>query len=161
MALTGDVDKYVRVVAPSPRDAATRIEVVLPTAPLTEALRDFSWRILTLSLLISIAAGGLVYFSLQWWMVRPIQRLIGSIVAFRTAPEDARQTIQPSRRGDELGRAERELQMMQQDLRPALIQRERLAQLGTAVSQISQHPRNTPATGIGKGWWRERGGETV
>src|SRR3546814_1931006 len=52
MALTGDVDKYVRVVAPSPRDAATRIEVVLPTAPLTEALRDFSWRILTLSLLI-------------------------------------------------------------------------------------------------------------
>src|SRR3546814_5654759 len=74
MALTGDVDKYVRVVAPSPRDAATRIEVVLPTAPLTEALRDFSWRILTLSLLISIAAGGLVYFSLQWWMVRPIQR---------------------------------------------------------------------------------------
>src|SRR3546814_538561 len=79
-------------------------------------------------------------------MVRPIQRLIGSIVAFRTAPEDARQTIQPSRRGDELGRAERELQMMQQDLRQALIQRARLAQLGIAVSKISHDLRNMLAS---------------
>ena len=145
-ALAGDVDKYIRVVAPSPRDPATRIEVVLPTAPLTEALRDFSWRILSISLIISIVTGGLVYFSLQWWMVRPMQRLIDSIVAFRTAPEDARQTIQPSRRGDELGQAERELQMMQLDLRQALIQRARLAQLGIAVSKISHDLRNMLAS---------------
>jgi len=145
-ALLGNADQYVRVVAPSPRDPATRIEVVLPTAPLTEALRDFSWRILSLSLIISIVTGGLVYLTLQWWMVRPMQRLIGSIVGFRTAPEDVRQIIRPSTRGDELGRAERELQMMQQDLRQALTQRAHLAQLGVAVSKISHDLRNMLAS---------------
>jgi signal transduction histidine kinase len=146
MVLTGDVDQYVRVVAPSPRDPATRIEVVLPSAPLVEALRESSWRILSISLLISVVTGGLVYFSLQWWMVRPMRRLIGSIVAFREAPEDARQTIKPSSRDDELGRAERELQIMQQELRQALTQRARLAQLGIAVSKISHDLRNMLAS---------------
>lgn len=146
MVLTKPANEYVRVVGPSPRDPHTRIEVVLPTAPMTEALRDFSWRVLWVSLIISIFTGSLVYITLQLVLVRPIRRLIGSIVGFHAAPEDARQIIQPTRRRDELGLAERELQMMQQDLRQALTQRARLAQLGIAVSKISHDLRNMLAS---------------
>lgn len=146
VTLSGNADRFIRVVGPSPRDPQTRIELVLPTAPLADALRDFSWRIFSLSLLISLVTAGLVYLSLQWLLVRPMQRLIGSIVGFRAAPEDARQIIRPSARRDELGLAEHELHMMQQDLRHALTQRARLAQLGIAVSKISHDLRNMLAS---------------
>ena len=142
MTLTGRADPYLRLIGPSPRDPQTRIEVVLPTEPLVDALRAFSWRTFWASLVIAGFTGALVYFSLQWLLVRPIRRLIDSIVGFRTAPEDARQIIRPSRRRDEVGLAERELQIMQQDLRHALTQRTRLAQLGIAVSKISHDLRN-------------------
>jgi signal transduction histidine kinase len=142
MVLIKPSTEYVRVVGLSPRDPQTKIEVVLPTAPMSEALRDFSWRVFWVALLISMITGSLVYVSLQLLLVRPIRRLIGSIVGFHAAPEDARQIIRPTRRRDELGLAERELQMMQQDLRHALTQRTRLAQLGIAVSKISHDLRN-------------------
>lgn len=146
MTLAGRADPFLRVLGPSPRDPQTRIEVVLPTEPLAEALRQFSWRVFWLSLAIAVFIGVLVYVSLQWLLVRPILRLIDSIVGFRSAPEDARQIIRPSSRRDELGLAERELQMMQQDLRQALTQRIRLAQLGIAVSKISHDLRNMLAS---------------
>lgn len=144
--MVGGGENYIRVIGPSPRDPQTKIEIVLPTAPLAEALRAFSWRIFSLSLVISVITAGLVYLTLQWWLVRPMRRLIDSIVGFRAAPEDARQIIRPSPRTDELGLAERELQAMQQDLRQALTQRTRLAQLGIAVSKISHDLRNMLAS---------------
>lgn len=144
--LAGAVDPFIRVLGPSPRDPQARIEIVLPTAPLTEALQAFSWRIFSLSLFISVATAGLVFLSLQWLLVRPMRRIIYSIVGFRAAPEDARQTIEPSQRRDELGMAERELRVMQQELRHALNQRARLAQLGIAVSKISHDLRNLLAS---------------
>lgn len=144
--LAGAVDEYIRVIGPSPRDPSIRIEVVLPTAPLADALRSFSWRIFSLSLIISAVTASLVYLTLQWWLVRPMRRLIDSIMGFRAAPEDARQIIRPSSRSDELGLAERELQGMQQDLRQALTQRSHLAQLGVAVSKISHDLRNMLAS---------------
>src|SRR3546814_4331448 len=51
MALNGDVDKYVRVVAPYPRDAEPRIEVVLPNEQLAAELRDFPWGLMELPML--------------------------------------------------------------------------------------------------------------
>jgi len=146
MVLAGDVPPYLRVVGPAPRNPDTQIEVVLPTAPLVTALREFSGRIFWLSLAISGFTAALVYLSLQWLLVRPMRRLTRSIVGFRAAPEDARQIIEPSGRRDELGLAERELQMMQQDLRQALTQRQRLAQLGIAVSKINHDLRNMLAS---------------
>lgn len=146
MTLVGRADPYLRVLGPSPRDPQTRIEVVLPTEPLAEALREFSWRVFWVSLAISGFTGALVYISLQWLLVRPIRRLVDSIVGFRAAPEDVRQIIRPSLRRDEIGLAERELQIMQQELRQALTQRIRLAQLGIAVSKISHDLRNMLAS---------------
>ncbi len=65
---------------------------------------------------------------------------------FHEHPEDPDSTIIPSSRKDEIGLAQRELALMQVDLRASLQQRDRLATLGTAVSKISHDLRNILAT---------------
>jgi signal transduction histidine kinase len=52
----------------------------------------------------------------------------------------------PERRRDELGHAQRELAAMQETVRQALRQKERLAALGTAVAKINHDLRNILAT---------------
>jgi signal transduction histidine kinase len=107
---------------------------------------DYSWRILTLSLIISFSTAVLVYLSLHWLFVRPMIGLTESMVAFRRDPENVASTIEPGARSDEVGRARRELSDMQAELRKALQQREHLAALGSALTKISHDLRNILAT---------------
>ena len=80
-------------------------------------------------------------------MVRPMRRITQSMTHFRDDPEDvARSAIEPSRRSDEIGVAERELSDMQSRLRAALHQKSRLAALGIAVTKISHDLRGILAT---------------
>ena len=94
---------------------------------------DFAGRIFysRKSLLISlIKTAALVYFSLQWFMVRLMRRLrTDNIVGFRENPEDAsRASVHPlSKRPDEIGVAERELAAMQSAVRTALRRKTHLA----------------------------------
>jgi signal transduction histidine kinase len=61
---------------------------------------------------------------------------------FRADPEDPKARVVVSRRRDEVGRAERELDMMQSDLLAALQAKARLAALGEAVAKINHDLRN-------------------
>ena len=80
-------------------------------------------------------------------MVRPMRRITQSMTAFRDDPEDAAHSaLEPSRRSDEIGIAERELVDMQSRLRAALHQKSRLAALGIAVTKISHDLRGILAT---------------
>jgi signal transduction histidine kinase len=139
-------DRVLRVLGSSPKDAAVLAEVVLDEGPLREAMIGFSNRILALSLVISLFTAALVYLTLHWLMVRPMRRLTESMIAFRQAPENAAQSITPSGRGDEIGLAQREFAHMQEGLRAALLQKTRLAALGTAVTKINHDLRNILAT---------------
>jgi signal transduction histidine kinase len=140
-------DRRIRVVGPAPFDAATEVEVVINETPLRMAMYDYSHRILALSILISLITAALVYLSLHWLMVRPMRRITQSMTAFRDDPEDVgRSAIEPSRRSDEIGVAERELADMQSRLRAALHQKSRLAALGIAVTKISHDLRGILAT---------------
>jgi signal transduction histidine kinase len=130
-------DRVLRVLGSSPKDAAVLAEVVLDEAPLREAMIGFSNRILALSLMISLITAALVYLTLHWLMVRPMRRLTESMIAFRRAPENAAQSFTPSERGDEIGLAQREFAHMQEGLRAALLQKTRLAALGTAVTILA------------------------
>ena len=98
--------------------------------------------ILGLSILISIITAALVYLTLDWLLVKPMTKLTSNIVSFSERPEDPTRIIQPSRRRDEIGTAERELSAMQKELAETLSQRSRLAALGLAVSKISHDLRN-------------------
>ena len=141
-------NRILRVIGSTPRDPDATVEVLLDETPLRKAMYDFSWRILTLSIIISLITAGLVYVVLQWLMVRPILRLTESMVRFRSEPENERATIRASRRSDEIGVAERELAAMQKQLRQALRQKARLAALGTAVTKIHHDLRNTLASAV-------------
>lgn len=141
-------NRVLRVIGSTPRDPDAIVEVLLDETPLRREMYAFSWRIVKLSVIISLVAAALVYVTLQWLMVRPILRLTESMVRFRDNPEDEGITIRTSRRGDEIGVAERELAAMQEQIRQALRQKARLAALGTAVAKIHHDLRNTLASAV-------------
>jgi len=141
-----DGNRVVRVVGPSTMDDETTVEVILDEAPMRMAMIDYGKRIFALSLVISLFTAAFVYLSLQWLMVRPMGRITRSMIAFRRAPEDERSAIEVSDREDEIGVAERELAVMQDRLRTALKEKERLAALGAAVAKVNHDLRNSLAT---------------
>ena len=148
MSLWHTENRVLRVVGLSPKEPGTLVEVVLDEAPMRAAMWEYSQRILALSFGIAFFTAALVYLSLHWLMVRPMRRITGSMVAFRSAPEDATISLPHSDRGDEIGIAQRELTSMQEGLRSALQQKTRLAALGTAVTKINHDLRNILATAV-------------
>ncbi len=144
--LLSDGNRIMRVMGNSPFEPGTTVVVMLPEAPLRAELWDFGLRILRLSIIISLTTAALVYLSLQWMLVRPMRRLTDSMTAFRQNPEDASRSIAPSRRGDEIGRAQSELATLQETVRQALMHSARLAALGTAVTKINHDLRSILAT---------------
>lgn len=138
--LSGDQD-IMRVVGPAPKGGEF-LEIVMDEAPLRNAMVRFSTNILLLSLVISGFTAALVYLALHWLLVRPMRRITGNMVGFRADPENPARVIAASGRQDEIGVAERELAVMQQDIASMLQQKSRLAALGLAVSKINHDLRN-------------------
>ena len=118
------------------------VEIVLSEAPLRADLRAFLARLLLTAAFISAVVGVLVYLSLNAVLVAPMNRLTQAMERFRARPDDPAARMAPSRRRDEVGRAEAELARMQADLLTALQSRARLAALGEAVAKINHDLRN-------------------
>ena len=140
--LSGGPGRAVRVIAEPRFRKADFIEVVAPDADLRKELSRYLWRLILITLVVAGLAGLLVYLSLNYFLVRPMQRITISMERFRADPEDPTAHIEPSGRRDEVGRAEVELDLMQGDLRAALSSRARLAALGEAVAKINHDLRN-------------------
>jgi signal transduction histidine kinase len=138
--------RTIRISGEPPISNHAVIEVVMSETPLRQAMARFALSILGLSLIISAITAGLVYFALNWLLVRPMRRLTENVIEFAGSPEDGRRIISPSNRGDELGRAEHALASMQTELRDMLQQKSHLAALGLAVAKISHDLRNTLAS---------------
>ena len=133
-------DRTLRITGDVPGGAT--IEVVLPEAPLHKAMVQHGLNILGLSVIISMITAALVYFALNRLLVQPMMRISANMMQFSRHPEDASNIITPSERQDEIGTTERELAAMQRELAHALLQKNRLAQLGLAVSKINHDLRN-------------------
>lgn len=136
----------IRVIGTPTNDAGTLIEITTETAPLRAALLDSGLRILVMSALVSAATALLLFIAVHILMVRPIRRLVAHTKAYAADPEDAHRVIVPTARIRELREAEEALQSMQTRLTGALKQKERLAQLGSAVAKISHDLRNILAS---------------
>ncbi len=145
-ALVRGDKRVVRLIGLSAQTPGALVEVVMDEAPLLAHLRVYAGEILSVSILISLVTALLVYFALHWRLVRPMARVTQSMVDFRHDPSNPWAVIRPGTREDEIGIAERELATMQIDLRGALRQNRRLAELGQAVSKISHDLRNILAT---------------
>jgi signal transduction histidine kinase len=148
ITLLSDGGRLLRVLGPSPKDPDILVEIMIQERPLRTAMLDYSQRILILSLVISLFTAALVYLSLHLLMVRPMRRITASMTAFRDDPENSSRVLPSSDRTDEIGVAQRELVNMQEGLRAALLQKNRLAALGTAVTKINHDLKNILATAI-------------
>jgi signal transduction histidine kinase len=141
-------DRTIRVIGPSPQRPAVLVDISLSERGLWNAMVNYSWRILTLSIVISLITAVLVYAALQLTIVRPLRRITASVMAFRARPEDPSAALEPSTRRDEIGLVQTELARMQEALRTALAQKTRLAALGAAVSKINHVLRNLLANAM-------------
>jgi signal transduction histidine kinase len=138
-------NRVLRVMGPSPRAPDTVVEVVLDEKPLHDAMIAYSWRVLGVSIVISLVTATLIFLALQWLIIRPMRRITNEMVRFRTDPEAPLEAVVPVR-SDEIGVAEREFGLMRREVRRALKQKERLAALGTAVNKINHDLRGVLST---------------
>jgi signal transduction histidine kinase len=138
--------RLLRVRGQIPQAGAAWVDVVLDDTPLRQAMIASSWRILGLSIVISLVTATLIFGALQWLLIRPMRNLTQRMMDFRANPEDMSRDEAAARRSDEIGVAEREFLQLQKQIRKALKQRERLAALGTAVSKINHDLRGILAT---------------
>lgn len=145
--LTSDGKQYYRVFAPMKSRNAV-IELVQGDQHIVEAIRTYSRNVLFLSLAISAITAALVFLALYWIIVRPIRDISGNMTAFSEAPENSRLIYKPTKRRDEIGVAEHRLASFQGDLQITLRQKQRLADLGLAVSKINHDLRNILASAL-------------
>jgi signal transduction histidine kinase len=138
--LFGHPDRSLRVQAKPRYRSGDFIEILAPAQPLKLELKSFLLNSLTMSLLIAVVAGGLLYASLSYLVLAPLRRVTRSIERFAADPESPAET--PSDRHDEIGRVERELARMQEEVRQSLRSRARLVALGEAVAKINHDLRN-------------------
>ena len=139
-------NRILRVMDVSSKEPGVTVEVLLDEKPLRAEMWAYGGRLFGISLVISLITAALVYISLQWLLVTPMRRLTQGMIKFREDPADATRVIKPARRRDELGQAERELAVMQETVRQALVEKERLAALGAAVTKINHDLKNILAT---------------
>ena len=88
--LFGRGDRMVRVLDRPRYRSAEFVEILVPDAPLRQLLLAYLGELLIGALLTSAMAGGLVYLSLNFFLVRPMQRITRSMERFRP--------IRPTRR---------------------------------------------------------------
>ena len=140
VTLMGHPERSIRVRAKPRYRSGDFIDVVAPAQPLKLELRAFLLNSLLVSVMISLVAGALLYAGLAFLVLQPLRRVTRSIEGFAADPETVAPT--PSDRHDEIGRVERELARMQDEVRQSLRARSRLVALGEAVAKINHDLRN-------------------
>ncbi len=139
-------DRVIRVVGEPVQQAGQLIEVTMAAGPLRKAMIEYGLRILALSAVISAIAGGMLFLAVRRILVTPIRRVVRAMQSYAESPEDNRRIIVPNASVRELREAENALQKMETRLTTALRQKDRLAQLGSAVAKISHDLRNILTT---------------
>ncbi len=139
-------DHSIRVVGKPKYAEGGDVDMFVSQAALRRDLLEFAANVLGLSLVISTLTAGLVFWSLNRMIVRPVGRLTRNMKAFERNPEDSGNVLSPSRRIDEIGVAERSLAALEHRTQSLLGERRRLAALGAGISKISHDLRNILAS---------------
>lgn len=139
-------EKLIQVTG-SPRFAEDQVvDIIVSQKALREDLLSYAKNILGLSLIISSLTAGLVFWSLNRMIVRPVKNLTSNITAFEADPDQPGRILTPSKRNDEIGAAEQSLAAMERSINELLNERKRLAALGAGISKISHDLRNILAS---------------
>lgn len=138
-------ERAIRVVA-ALKHRAGNIELVMQDGPLRADMLIYARNVMLLSLAISLITAFLVFLTIRWLLIRPIQKMTQNMMDFSSDPENAARIISPSSRNDEIGMAESQLAGMQSELQATLQNQKHLANLGLAVSKINHDLRNILAS---------------
>lgn len=138
--------RLIRIIGVPVNSGGIEIEATLDESPLKVAMWDYGRNIFYLSLLISVFTAALLFVAVRFFIVRPIRRVVSSMVAFQDSPEDAHNIIVPDAGVQELRHAETALRDMQSRIAASLKQKDRLAQLGSAVAKVNHDLRNMLTT---------------
>jgi signal transduction histidine kinase len=122
------------------------VSILVDEAFLYNDLTDYARTLLLMSIAITIATAISLYFAMAYLFIRPMENLTQKMVEFSQKPEDISRIIKPSDRNDEIGTAEHELKVMQEEISQALVQKTRLANLGQAMARINHDLRNILTT---------------
>lgn len=141
-AMVRTEERLIRVIGAPSMNPGEEVDITLNEAPLCREIQAFGQRILLLSLLISTVTGLLIFLVSRRLIVRPMQRVIDQMEAIQRDPEGAPAAGRARSGLSEIARAETVLGEMQAQIRGALRQKTRLAQLGLAVAKISHDLRN-------------------
>lgn len=123
-------------------ESRARIEIVVNTKDLREAMLQYLTYMTVIALIISAIIGALTFGTLNRLFVTPIRRLIDGMQHFSEQPDDPSRIYKPSSGKDEMAQASNHLFQMQLKLHYALKQQRNLAELGMAVSKINHDMRN-------------------
>lgn len=138
-------DRIMRVYGPV-GESDMKIELVLEDKGLRRAMFAYAWNVLFVSVIISLIAAALIFFSINSILIRPIRKLTASMQEFAADPADARRVLTAEPGSDELVVAGHHLAAMQQQLHRTLKEQKNLADLGLAVSKINHDMRNILAS---------------
>ena len=142
-----DEDALIRIVGDFEGSDYMTIDIVVPSAPLRDAMLAYGWRILQLSLVISIVTAAVVFLTVRRIVVTPILRLSRAVRRFQADPENPHSIIRPRGGPDEIAEAEAAIAGMQREVQQSLSERARLAALGQAVAKVSHDLRNMLSAG--------------
>ena len=133
--------RTTRVVGTVPGTDAL-IELLIDESPMRADMFVYSRNVFILSLIVASITAFVIFLVLNRSLIRPIQRVISNLTAYRREPENATLIIDPTPRRDEIGIMERELNGMETELFTMLRQRRHLADLGLGVAKINHDLRN-------------------
>ncbi len=74
--LLSDGNRLLRVKGRTPRAVNAWLDIVVDEAPLRQEMIAYSWRILGLSIVISLVTATLIFLALQWLLSSPMRNLI-------------------------------------------------------------------------------------
>ena len=140
--------RVVRVLEPWKAEQDDVVSVVFNERSMRQALLAYGYRILFLSLLLSVILASLLFLVLRRMIVQPLSAITERLAEFRTRPEHPIMGVPRGDRKDEIGFVEWELHAMQKELQQALKEKTRLAALGAAVSWLSHDLRNILASAV-------------
>lgn len=149
--IAGRAAPVVDISAPSTLAPDAAIEVQADAGPLTQELRSDAAHVLTLTVIVALITGLLVFAVLDKLLVRPMRVITTSIINFREDPEQDEASDLAwlaARPEDDISTAARELKIMQDEMRAALWRNARLAAVGTSVAKISHDLRNILSTAL-------------
>jgi signal transduction histidine kinase len=144
-------EAMVDIRASSALQPGAVVEVQADAGPLTQELRSDMAHVFTLTVIVALVTGLLVFAVLDRLLVRPMRVITTSIINFREDPEQDEASDLAwlaARPEDDISTAARELKIMQDEMRAALWRNARLAAVGTAVAKISHDLRNILSTAL-------------